>query len=183
MLKQLSLAIKIPESTKQLIVQKLQPLKREYEVFQWLPTEEYNIELFNFGKVDDSKIEALREMIERGIYNLPAFQIFSDRLHILMRNNITFYVGFNTSKPMQALIKELKQSFKIEDNLIFFPHLPVARHKIGSKQQYLLIKKKCSSYELEFEVGITQITLLNSVIENNKLHYETVKEFALYSKN
>ena len=183
MLKQLSLAIKIPESTKQLIVQNLQPLKREYEVFQWLPTEEYNIELFNFGKVDDSKIERLCEMIERGIYDLPAFNLYSDRLHILMRNNITFYVGFNTSKPMQALIKELKQSFKIEDNLIFFPHLPVARYKIASKQQYLLIKKKCASYEMEFEVGITQITLLNSVIENNKLHYETVKEFALYSKN
>lgn len=183
MLKQLSLAIKIPESTKQLIMERLRPLKREYEVFQWLPTEEYNIELFNFGKVDDSKIEPLCEMIERGIFDLPAFTLYSDNLHILMKNNMTIYAGFHKSKPIQALVKQLKQAFKTENNLIFFPHLPVARHKIGSKQQYFLIKKKCASYEMEFEVGITQITLLNSVIENNKLHYETVKEFALYSKN
>jgi len=183
MLKQLSLAIKLPENIRQLIVEQLRPLNDEYKIFQWLPTEEYNIELFNFGRVDESKIEPLCEMIERGVYDLSSFTLYSDRLHILMRNNITFYVGFNTSKPMQALVKQLKQSFKIEDDLIFFPHIPVARYKIASKQQYLLIKKKCASYEMESEVGITQITLLNSVIENNKLHYETVKEFALYSKN
>lgn len=183
MKKQLSLAIKIPETTKQLIVEVLRPLKQEYEIFQWLSKEEYNIELFNFGKVDESKIEPLSEMIERGIYDLPAFTLYSDHLHILMKNNLTLYIGFYTSKPIQILIKQLKMSFRLEDKLIFFPHLPVARYKIGSKQQYQLIKKKCANYKIDLKIDITQITLLSSVIENNKLHSETVKEFALYSKN
>lgn len=180
---QLSLAIKIPDVTKKAILEQLRPLNDEYKVFQWLPSEEYTIELFNFGKVEESKIDPLCEMIERGVFDLPAFTLYSELLHMMMRNNITFYVGFQTSKPMERLVKQLKQSFKIEDNLIFFPHLPVARYKIPSKQQYLLIKKKCASYKMEFEIDITQITLLNSVIENNKLRYEIIKEFALYSKS
>ena len=180
---QLSLAIKIPEEIKRSIVEQLKPLNDEYRVFQWFPTEEYNIELFNFGKVDESKVEALSEMIERGVFDMPAFTLYSEHLHMMMKNNLTFYVGFLTSKPMERLVKQLKESFKIVDDLIFFPHLPVARYKIPSKQQYLLIKKKCADYNMEFQIDITQITLLNSVIENNKLRYETVKEFALYSKN
>lgn len=180
---QLSLAIKIPDVTKKAILEQLSPLNDEYKVFQWLPSEEYTIELFNFGKVEESKIDPLCEMIERGVFDMPAFTLYSELLHMMMRNNITFYVGFQTSKPMERLVKQLKQSFKIEDNLIFFPHLPVARYKIPSKQQYLLIKKKCASYKMEFEIDITQITLLNSVIENNKLRYEIIKEFALYSKS
>jgi 2'-5' RNA ligase len=180
---QLSLAIKIPDVTKKAVLEQLSPLNDEYKVFQWLPSEEYTIELFNFGKVEESKIDPLCEMIERGVFDMPAFTLYSELLHMMMRNNITFYVGFQTSKPMERLVKQLKQSFKIEDNLIFFPHLPVARYKIPSKQQYLLIKKKCASYKMEFEIGITQITLLNSVIENNKLRYEIIKEFALYSKS
>lgn len=183
MIKQLSLAIKIPASTKQAIVEQLRSLNSEYRVFQWFPSEEYSIELFNFGKVDESKIEQLCEMIERGIFDMPSFKLYSENLSLIMRNNLTVYAGFQTSQLMQRLVKQLKQSFKIEDDMIFFPHLPVARYKIPSKQQYLLIKKKCASYKMEFEIDITQITLFNSVIENNKLRYETVKEFALFSKN
>lgn len=138
---QLSLAIKIPDVTKKAILEQLSPLNDEYKVFQWLPSEEYTIELFNFGKVEESKIDPLCEMIERGVFDMPAFTLYSELLHMMMRNNITFYVGFQTSKPMERLVKQLKQSFKIEDNLIFFPHLPVARYKIPSKQQYLLIKR------------------------------------------
>jgi 2'-5' RNA ligase len=183
MLKQLSLAIKIPDSTKELIVKQLRPLKHEYEVFHWVPSGEYVIELFNFGRVDNSKIEPLSEMIERGVYDIPSFTLYSDHLHMLLKNNITFYAGFHTSKPIQTLVKQLKQSFKMDDNLVFFPHLPVAKYKMPSKQQYLLIKKKCASYEMEFEIEITQITLLNSVIENNKLQFETEKEYVLVSNN
>ena len=180
---QLFLAVQIPDVTIKAVLEHLSPLNDEYKVFQWLPSEEYTIQLFNFGKVEESKIDPLCEMIERGVFDMPAFTLYSELLHMMRRNNITFYVGFQTSKPMERLVKQLKQSFKIEDNLIFFPHLPVARYKIPSKQQYLLIKKKCASYKMEFEIGITQITLLNSVIENNKLRYEIIKEFALYSKS
>lgn len=183
MLKQLSLAIKLPNNVEKLISEQLQILKDDYKAFQWFDKEEYCIELFNFGKVDDSKIDPLSEMIERGIFDQTTFTLYSEHLHIMMKNSMTFYVGFQTSKPIEHLVKSLKASFKMDDKLIFFPHLPVARYKIPSKQQYLLMKKRCASYRLEFEIDITQITLLNSVIENNKLRYETVKEFALSAKN
>lgn len=179
---QLSLVIKIPDSVKSQIEQQLAPLAKEYPAYTWFPKDQYAIELFNFGRVDESKIDALSEMIERGILEVPSFTLYSEHLHLMMRSHLTVYSGFQKSKPIEHLVKDLKSSFQLEDSLIFFPHLPVARYKIPSKQQYLLIKKKCMNYELEFEIDITQITLLNSVIENNKLRYETVKEFALYAK-
>lgn len=176
---QLSLTINLAPETAASIAEQLAEFRDAYQVMQWFDEEEYHIELFHFGKVDESKIPALSEMIERGIYDVKPFTLFSEKIHMMVKSSLTFYLGFYKSQPIEYLVKQLKSSFQIVDNLVFFPHLPFARYRIPSKQQYLVIKKKCEGYVVDVEIPVTQITLVNSVIEHNKIRYEVVKEFAL----
>lgn len=179
----LFLAIKLPEEVKLDIHNQLEPLRDEYPAFKWISYQNYHINLFFFGKAEESKVEPLSKMIEKGVYNTPSFRLYSGTIGRFIKNNIDLYIGFQKNHAIEAMIKQLKEAFGIEDELTFFPHLAIARYKLPSKQQYLLIKKKFTQFELEFEFDVTQITLYNSVIESRKTHYEIVKEFALYAKS
>ncbi len=176
---QLSLTINLSPEISSSIVEQLGEFRDAYQVMQWYDREELHIELFNFGKVDESKIPALSEMIERGIYDATPFTLFSEKIHMMVKSSLTFYLGFYKSQSIEYLVKQLKNSFQIVDDLVFYPHLPFARYRIPSKQQYLVLKKKCEGYPIEAEIPVTQITLVNSVIEQGKIRYEVVKEFAL----
>lgn len=174
----LFLALEIPEDIKKSISKQLEPLKKEYPDIKWVPEQNYHITLFFFG--DQYEQKPLVEHIENITYDTDEFHLFSSENGIFMKQNLTFYVGFLKSPPIEQLVKRLKQELGIVDDLSFFPHLTVAKYRIPSKQQYLLLKKKwLQQTEIEAEFPVTQITLLESVIEENVPTYAPQAKFPL----
>lgn len=177
----LFLAIPIPDDVKRKIHKQLEPLRKKHPDFNWMNPEKYHITLFFFG--DKYEKEFIDKQVENVTYDTKAFHLFAGHNGIFMKDNLVFYLGFLKSYPIEQLVKRIKTEMNIVDDLKFFPHLTVAKYRIPSKQQYLLIKKRFleqTNIDAEFEV--TQITLYESVIEENVPIYTQRTEFPLLSR-
>jgi 2'-5' RNA ligase len=171
------LALDLPQEVKTQLSDQLEELRRDYPYLDWVEKDLYHVTLFQFGETYTT--EHLVESIDRALYDVSPFHMFGIRLNININRNITFYVSFAERKPLKQAVVQIKDALEIHNDLKFTPDLLVAQYKIPSKQQYLLMKKKCSKYVIDIEFPITQITLLNSVIESKRVRYDSVHQFNL----
>lgn len=173
----LFLAIDLPETVKQDLAKQLEPLKKEYPDIQWENPQNYHITLFFFG--DRYTVDTIQKKVENVTYDTRTFHLFSGENGLFMRNGLSLHLRFLKSHPIEQLVKRVKKEMKIVDELTFFPHLTVARYRIPSKQQYLLLKKKWLKSTVDIEFAVTQITLYESVIEENVPIYVPQTTFPL----
>ncbi|MBI1862594.1 RNA 2',3'-cyclic phosphodiesterase [Candidatus Microgenomates bacterium] len=176
----LMLAIDIPGTVKASLAEQLEPLVDQYADLQWVDPQHYHITLFNFA--DKYSEETLKKKIENITYATRSFYLYSSVNGLFMKNNLTFYAGFLKSHPIVDLVKGIKRELAMVDDLKFFPHLTVAKYRIPSKQQYLLLKKKWLKLKIDIEFEVTQITLYESVIEKNVPIYTPKATFPLLQR-
>ncbi len=177
---QLRLIIDIPENVKETIHNSLTQLRTDYPYIQWLQKNEYRLELFNFG--DRYPKEHLTSKIGHALFEHRPFTLFTNRLGIYIKNTITVYVSFFESKELRRIVRDIKEQLSIRDELVFTPDIIVAKYRIPAKQQYLLLKKKCLNTRIDTEFRITQLTLYNSVNENNIIEYQKETAFPLFEE-
>lgn len=174
---QLRLDIDIPQEIKNNLYQQLEALRKDYPVFQWVPKNEYRLELFRFGETYPA--DFLKRKIQEATFDSHSFTLFAHKLKISIQNTISLYVSFYENKELKQIVRNIKSQLSMNDTLTFYPDIIVARYKIPSKQQYLLIKKKCFDTDLDLEFHITQLTLYNSVNENNIITYQSESTYPL----
>lgn len=177
----LFLAAELPEPVKQSLFLQTKKLREEFPYFRWIPAENYHITLFFFGNVDTGNEKRIIQQIDAAVFDVPPFRLYSGPIDLFIRDSIMIYLGFQKNKTIGDLVKKIKREMNIQNDLKFFPHLTLARYRIPSKQQYLVIKKKCSQYNVDIQFEIPQITLFDSVIENKKPIYKVVEKFPLLS--
>src|SRR3989338_693427 len=173
----LFLAIDLPKEVKQSIATQLAPLKSEYPDFRWVDESRYHITLHFFGERDDP--EKVIERVSTAVYAIDPFRMYSGQASLFMKNTIILHITFQRNRMIERLASQVQDAFNENKAIRYIPHLTIARYRIPSKQQYLLIKKKVGRLNLDVEFDVTQITLFNSVIKSEKPLYETIAEIPL----
>lgn len=176
----LFLAIPLPDAVKESLYEQTEPWRKEYPYLKWVPQNNYHITLFFFG--DQFPASILKDRVENVTFDTRSFHLFSGENGIMMRNSLILYAGFLKSQSIEQLVKRIKAELNIVDDLKFFPHLTLARYRIPSKQQYLLLKKKWLKTHFDIEFEVSQITLYESVIEKNVPVYTPQTTFPLLSR-
>ena len=162
---------------KRSIVGQLEPFKKEYPDLRWVDESKYHITLHFFG--DKKEPEKLKNQIEEAVYEIEPFQMYVGGVELFMKDSLIFYLKFLRNRTVEDLVSRVREKFQLDNTSKFIPHIAIARYRIPSKQQYLLIKKKLRQLDIEVDFQITQITLYNSVIESEKPLYEKIAEIAL----
>jgi 2'-5' RNA ligase len=173
----LFLAIELPAEIKRKLHEQLISLNREYRQFAWVDPENYHITLHFFGEVE--KPESLIDRIERAIFEIQPFRLYSFDAGMFINKKITLYVGFRREKSLERMVDNLKETFAPDSQVEYVPHLTIARYKLPSKQQYLLLKKKLPSMPVEIEFPVKSITLFQSIVAHKKSIYKKIKSFKL----
>lgn len=177
----LFLAIDLPKETKRSIAQQLESFKKEYPYFRWVDEARYHITLHFFGDRDDTK--EISKKIRDAVFDIEEFTMYSNGADLFIKNSIILYLNFQRNREIEKLVTQVRDIFTVSTEGRYIPHMTIARYRIPSKQQYLLIKKKVSRLNIDVEFKITQITLLNSVIESEKPLYETIDKIDLEKTN
>lgn len=174
------LAIDLPEKVKKSLANQLELLKKLYPQFSWVYPEDYHITIYFHGEVVsiDKTINRLKDII----FNVDKLYFYSTNLSLFINSKIIIYLNFKREKNLENLVEKIENSFKMEkpgNNKEFVAHLTLARAKIPSKQQYLVLKKRLSKTFIDLEFAAHEITLFESFLGGRKPHYEKKAQFTL----
>ena len=82
-------------------------------------------------------------------------------------------------KMLEQIVENVRRVFSIADEKEYIPHLTIARYKVPSKQQYLLIKKKLENLNIDLEISVKNISLFETIAKGSKTEYKLLAEYQL----
>jgi len=176
----LFLAIDLPKKTKEKIENRVRQLKEEHRNFKWVDENNYHITIYFFG--DNYYHKNITEKIKQALYDSFSFYLYSSECSLFIKRKVILYLGFNRNKALEKVASNIMETFEPQRKIKFIPHLTLARLKLPSKQQYLVLKKKMSNLEIDLEFKVNKLTLFNCINYNTKPEYKIVKEFKLLEK-
>lgn len=178
------LAIEIPENIKEKLAKQIIPLRRDYPQLNWVPPENYHVTVHFYGEVGD--VKKLTTDIEDVLFDVPAFRMYSLGAGIFIDKKILLYTDFQRVKVLEELAEKVKSitepTQQNSHRYKFIPHLTIARSKIPSKQQYLLMKKKLEQFEIDLEFPVDHVTLYQSILEAQAPIYKKIVDFPLFTE-
>jgi len=174
------LAIDLNNKFQQLLFEQIEPLRKDYPDFTWVPPKNYHITVQYIGEIMDAqKIKDLKPIIEELTYDIETFSLYSHKASILIDKRITLYVQFYKNNGLNKLVKRVQRSLGIRTSYRYLPHVTVAKYKIPSKQQYLLLKKKLGKLKVDIEIPVKNIFLYESVLLYPYPSYKELMRFPL----
>lgn len=172
------LGIDIPEQVKDAIDAQLEPLKKEYPQFSWVPRENYHITIHFFGEVQN--VNAVESRISELLYDIPPFHLYGYHGGMFQQIGIIMHLEFSRDKTLEHMVTVIQDDLdtgKVRKKYV--PHLTVARYKMPSKQQYLLLKKKLENLPLDFDFPVSSVHMFQSILSGRVPVYKKLKEFVL----
>jgi len=153
------MAIELPDKTKTEIENTLADFKlREYPQLDWKNKNNYLINLFDFGEVNDPN--NLKKRIEDLFFDQETFYLYSTYCSVLIKHKIYLHINFRREKKLEALNQKLVSNFKnSNEGIKFEPVIDFAKGKVPSKQQYFVLKKKLERIEVDIEINVKKVTL------------------------
>lgn len=171
------LGVTIPEEVKTSLSQQLQEFVEEYPYFSYVPMDNYHITIQHFAEMES--VEKIDEIVQENIFDIPSFPMYTEGAAMFLKNQITLYVSFARQKTLEQIAERIKTSLHMQIGKAFVPHMTFAKYKVPSKQQYLLIKKKLSHFDLEAPFIVDKLSLYESIPVGNQLRYVVHKEYPL----
>lgn len=175
----LFLAIDLPKEAKSELDDQVKKLQKEYAAFRWVPKSNFHITLQFFGNEFDE--ERIIKNVEEIVYDIPSLNLYSTDVSVFINTKIVLYLNFKRNKLLERIVDELKDRLQIKSSKKFIPHLSLARYKIPSKQQYLVLRKRLANLEIDVNFTVSKIYLFESIVENGKPHYKKKAKFLLAS--
>jgi 2'-5' RNA ligase len=173
----LFLAIDLTQEARDSLNEQIEVLYREYRQFHWTPKENYHITLHFFGEVDNYK--ELVPKIEEALFEVRPFHLFPFEFDLFIQKKITLYLGFHREKRIEQIVKNVRDVFAPDEKTKYVPHLTIARYKIPSKQQYLLLKKKLLNLPIDLMLEVKKVTLFESINAGKFPIYKKLHSFKL----
>ena len=174
------LAIDLNEALQNELAIQIQPIVKDYPEFTWIPPEKYHITVQYIGGIsNDEKLQKLHPIIEELTYDIPKFTLTANMADILINTRITLYVEFHKNNHLEKIVKRVQKSLGTSPNYRYMPHVTIAKYKIPSKQQYLLLKKKLQKLPVEVEVPVDSIFLYESILARPHPIYKNIMEYPL----
>jgi 2'-5' RNA ligase len=174
----LFIGIDIAERTQKIINSKLEFLLRKYPDFDWVPSENYHITIQYFGETNKAK--EVEQRLRDLLYDQNSFYLHSRGLSLFMREKITIYLDFSRQKVLEELERKISIDFSTSNQgYKYIPHITLAKYRIPSKQQYLLIKKKIGQTSIEEEFEVKKVTLFESITQGSRSFYNKIAQIPL----
>ena len=182
----LFLAIDLPNKTKEELELGLANFKKQYPNFIWVPKENFHITLFFYGET--KSFAKIKEKIADLVYDVPSFYLYSRNIDLFAGKKIVIYLNFEREKILEALFAKINRSFvhlyksNYSQKRRYIPHLTLARYKIPSKQQYILLKKKLKKINISISFAVEKIVLFQSIIGGHRPIYKQLASFSLLKR-
>jgi len=173
------LAVDIPNKVRAELSEQLVALQKEYPYLIWVPEDNYHITLHFFGHKDKQEVEKITRAMDTLIYDIPSFRLYASYADLFINDKILLYIGFARQKILEEVEARIRAHFGGDKSKKFVPHLSIARYKIPSKQQYLLLKKKLERLEVETTFEVTEISLYESILAGKVPRYKKLATFPL----
>jgi len=175
----LFLAIDLPEKAKTALGNQIEPIQKEYPVFNWVNPRNYHLTVHFFGET--SKAPEIIEKAKNILYDQEPFHLYAMNLDFFLNHNITIYAGFRRERSLEELITKTRGAFEQEfqETKTFIPHITLARCKIPSKQQYFHLMKKIQRLDVNIEFPVREVVLFESIISEKKPVYRVIKKISL----
>lgn len=182
----LFIGIDLPDEIKKKVSKEITQLKKRYPDFRWVEEKNYHITLLFLGEVAEGKLPKIKERLERAVFNISSFYLFSYSFNLFIHHKIVLHIDFRREREIELLAKEIKKEFRefnFKNNTKkFIPHLTIARAKIPSKQQYFVLKKLLEQQKTDFYFKVDKITLFKSTLTKQGPIYEKLFEVSLFKK-
>lgn len=170
-------AVSLPPEVQTQLDAQLEQLKKEYPYFSWVPKENYHITLQYLGEVD--RLDKIHSSVEEALFEVPPLELYGQSAGVFINSRITMYVSFMRQKMLEQIVENVRRVFSIADEKEYIPHLTIARYKVPSKQQYLLIKKKLENLNIDLEISVKNISLFETIAKGSKTEYKLLAEYQL----
>jgi 2'-5' RNA ligase len=173
----LFLAINLPDNIKEKIDYKLKALKEEYQDLKWVGSKNYHITVHFFGERELT--DKMTSKIEEASFDANSFYMYSSVCELTIRQKVFAYLGFSKNKKLEKIALNMRNTFNMPLAYKYMPHITLARYRIPSKQQYLLLKKKFSNLDIDVSFKVSKLTLFDCINYSVQPEYKIVKEFNL----
>lgn len=173
----LFLAIDIPDIVKRKIDNQLAEIKKDYPQFSWTARNNFHITLRFYGE-RNNPYTIIKELSQL-TFDQPAFYLYSAGVDLFINHKIVIYLTFHKEKKLITLEKKIRDSTVNNNTKKFIPHLSLARYRIPSKQQYLLIKKKLSRLHINTSFLVSELVLFESILGGRQPVYRQIHRFSL----
>lgn len=150
----LFLAIDLPAKIKTQLDEQLEPLKKEYPQFTWIPKKNYHITVHFYGEIENA--EKLIGRLNEQMFDKERFYLYAAELDLFINSKIIIFLNFHKEKKLLAIEKE------IADSKNYIPHLTFCRCRIPSKQQYFVLKKRLEKIRIDLSFPVKELTLFES---------------------
>ncbi|MEX1052360.1 MAG: RNA 2',3'-cyclic phosphodiesterase [Patescibacteria group bacterium] len=176
----LFLAISLPQKVKEQIDIRLKDIKLEYQDLKWVGSDNYHITVHFFG--ERASAEKIISKVEQSLFESYSFYMYSLENRLSIRKKVLAYLAFSRNKELEDIVGRVNDMFNTTTKLKFIPHVTLARYRIPSKQQYLLLKKKFSKLDIDVSFKVSKLTLFDCINYGVKPEYKIVKEFNLLER-
>ena len=176
----LFLAIDIPEKVKQQIDNRLKDLKLEYQDLKWVGSENFHITVHFFG--EEPSADKIIPKIDEALFESYSFYMYSLESRLSIKKKVFAYLAFSRNKELEQIVSRVNGVFNTINTLKYMPHITLARYRIPSKQQYLLLKKKFGKLDINISFKVSKLTLFDCINYSEKPEYKIVKEFNLLER-
>jgi 2'-5' RNA ligase len=173
----LFLGIKLSEETKKIFHEQFLDLKEDYADARWVPPENYHITLEFFGEFPQYK--PLLPVLEEVAFESEPFDLMTLSGGVFIDDKLTLYVDFYKSKPIEDIVRNVREKLLIDNKYKFIPHVTVGKYRVPSKQQYFHMKKKFEKVKFEHIFHVDEITLFESVLTPTHPMYHELALFKL----
>ncbi len=173
------LSIKIPTDKQDKIAKAVSSLRLEYPSFKWIDKEDYYIKLYTYNF--SSPFLRIKEQFERILFERNPFYLYARELGVFIDGKRLLYLDFFKQKELESIVQDTRTFFNNESGFKkkFTPYVVIARYRIGSKQQYFLLKKKAQRVKMDLEFMVDRLLLLKEIHTNSGIVYDEVSEFPL----
>lgn len=168
------------------ILKQTEDLRRDYPSFAWVPPENLHVPLYFIGEVDESEVSDIQKQIEDELYDVPVTHLYSFGAEIYINKSITIFMTFQRAKHLEMISKRIMGLFASDTQIKKFdfePLVTLAKYKIPSKQQYLLLKKKLNRLRIDVEFPVKEIQLYESITRSKHPLYKKVGSVKLLKED
>ncbi len=171
-------AIDLPEEQKDQIWRAIEPLRKQYAAWKWVPYDTYHVTLQYYG---DVRPETTERMITNAVFEIDPFEISTGGISLFQRHQLTIFLEIQPHQFLRRLVRVLDEQLHFHRTGLFVPHITLARARKPSKQQYLHTKKNLQSHFYESTIAVDEITVFDTKDLADRVHYEPLSRIPLGS--